>query len=104
MQDEWGEMSETEQRQQDTGLIQGIEYDDGDVRKGSIVQERSRKRQWERCSTPLARADPEKLPDVLGLLIEFLLFIVINKHTVPPPSGASALGYSLMANGCQWSY
>ena len=49
MQDEWGETSETEQRQQDTGWIQGIEYEDGDVRKGSIVQERRRERQWERC-------------------------------------------------------
>jgi hypothetical protein len=35
-----------------------------DVRKGSIVRERRRERQWEKCSTPLARADPEKLPDV----------------------------------------
>jgi hypothetical protein len=49
MQDEWGETSETEQRQQDTEWIQGIEYEDGDVRKGSIVQERRRERQWERC-------------------------------------------------------
>ena len=42
----------------------GIEYEDRDVRKGSIVRERRRERQWEKCSTPLAQADPEKLPDV----------------------------------------
>ena len=39
MQDEWGEMSKTEQRQPDTRWIPGIEYEDGDVRKGSIVRE-----------------------------------------------------------------
>ena len=64
MQDEWGEMSETEQRQPDTRWIPGIEYEDGDVQKGNIVRERRRERQWEKCSTPLARADPKKLPDV----------------------------------------
>jgi hypothetical protein len=62
-------MSETEQRQPDTRWIPGIEYEDGDVRKGSIVQERRRERQWEKCSTPLARADPEKLPDIVNLRI-----------------------------------
>ena len=64
LQDEWGEMSETEQRQPDTRWIPGIEYEDGDVRKGSVVRERTRERQWEKCSTPLAQADPKKLPDV----------------------------------------
>ena len=34
------------------------------MRKGNIVQERRRERRWETCSTPLARADPQKLPDV----------------------------------------
>ena len=64
LQDEWGEMSEPEQRQPDTRWIPGIEYEDGDIRKGNVVRERRRERQWEKCSTPLARADPKKLPDV----------------------------------------
>ena len=64
LQDEWGEMSEPEQRQPDTRWIPGIEYEYGDIRKGNVVRERRRERQWEKCSTPLARADPKKLPDV----------------------------------------
>jgi hypothetical protein len=48
LQDEWGEMSKQEQRQPVTRGIQGIEYEDGDIRKGIEVRERRRERQRER--------------------------------------------------------